>query len=138
MSARLYGMLPAEGIRLSERGRSRPYGSLHRHDGPGVRAEVRLPHVPADAAAGAARSHLPVSIGGRLWNSPGQAYAVPHLSLLAGAGGEQARMEENRALLSRHRQGAADTNRKRQGAGGGDASAVSLHVQMRAVPMRAL
>src|SRR6266496_4071376 len=99
MPAGMYGMLPPEGICVPDAGRSRPDGGLHRYDRRGVREAVRLPQAAADETARSKRRRLPVSGGGPLLDSSRQADAVPHLPVLAGTGGEPARMEEDGALL---------------------------------------
>src|ERR1041385_177082 len=58
LPAGMYGMLPPEGIRLSDGGRPGPDGGICGDDDGGVRAEIRLPHVAPDAAAGAARREV--------------------------------------------------------------------------------
>src|SRR6266567_5566241 len=101
MSAGVHGMLPAEGLRLSDGSRPREDREVRGDVRPGLRAEVRLPHAKSHAPASSTRCELPLSHGWRMFDPPGQADAMPHLSFLAGAGREPARMEENGAVLPR-------------------------------------
>src|SRR5215471_7691753 len=101
---RMYGMLPPEGLRLPHAGRSEPDGGIHGHDLARVRKPICVPHETADAAAGPPRRwNLPVPARRGLFDPSGEADAAPDLSVLAGTGGEPARMEEDGAVLPRDR-----------------------------------
>src|SRR5205085_7590308 len=125
MPTGMYGMLPAAGLCVSDGGGSGADGGVHRHDCRGLREALRLPHGASDAAEGAARGLLPVFRGERLLDPSSQADAVPHIPVLAGAGGKPAGVEEDGALLPWDRAGTADSNRERESASGRDAPPVA-------------
>src|SRR5271165_4603288 len=54
---------------------------------------------------------MPFPARGGLFHSRGEAGAMPRFSILAGASGRQARMEEDRGVLPRDRQGRVGADR---------------------------
>src|SRR5262249_8581763 len=92
LPAWVYYLLPAEGVCLPDRGRHRPRGAVSGDDARAVRAQVRLPHHKSAAPADATRGAVRISAARWVLNPSGQADAVPHLSILAGAGREQKRV----------------------------------------------
>src|SRR5690242_13697197 len=101
MSTRVHGMLHATRLRLADGRGHGARGRVSEDDAARLRAPLRLPHQQAAAAADPARCPVPLFAGWRLLDSSGEADAVPDFSVLAGTGGEPARVEENGALLSR-------------------------------------
>src|SRR5215831_18451925 len=100
--ARLHGVLPAEGVCLRYGGRSGAHRGFSGNAGGAVRAALCLPDQEFVTVADAASYAMPFSAGGRLLDPSGEADAVPHLSVLAGAGGGQTGMAEDRPLVSGH------------------------------------
>src|ERR1035441_2172734 len=130
MPTGLYGLLRTKGVCLPHRGRFGTCGHICGNGGAGLRTQIRLSHGETIAAACAAPGPMPLFARRRLFHSSGKAYPVPHLSLLAGAGREQAGMEEDGPILSGNGSRAADSDRVGGGAGSGDAGSLS-----RAVPL---
>src|SRR5215472_1475073 len=69
-------------------------------------------------------------------DSSRQADTVPALPLLAGVARKQKRVEEDRAVLSRHRQRSADSDRNRACAGRRDAPGLSAALLKRGLAQR--
>src|SRR5438874_1550896 len=129
MSARLYGMLPAAGLRVPHGRRYRASRYVSRNEAKGLRERVRVSNPESHPAAGPARCELSLPRRRGLRNSPCEADAVPDLSVLAGIGREPSSVEEDGArILSGHGEGSADSDRGGPGAGGGDARGVSGYV----------
>src|SRR5450432_2550420 len=118
-------MLRAEGFCLSDRRRSGAGGWIPGDDGEGFRAQVRVPYAQPDAAAGAAGGPLPLFGRGRVRNSSCETDPMPDFPILAGVGGEQARVDEDGAILPGDGEGAADPDCGGEGAGEGDAGGIS-------------
>src|ERR1039458_581899 len=129
MPAGLYGLLRTKGVCLPHRGRFGPGGHICGNDGAGLRTKIRLPHGETITAACAAPGPMLLFARRRLFHSPGQAYPVPHFPLLAGAGGEQAGMEEDGPILSGNGSRAADPDRVGARAGPGDAPSLSRAIR---------
>src|SRR5436190_24389007 len=121
MPARLYSLLRAEGLRLSDGIRPGQHRPLPRHESRRIRAPARVPDGTPDAPENPERSELHVPEGWRVLGSRGQARAMPHIPFLARTARQPPGMEEDGALLPRDGQGPAHSDRGGEGAGARDA-----------------
>src|ERR1035437_9264758 len=77
MPARMYGLLRTAGIRLPDGVRFGACSHVSGDEAQGIREQIRLPHDEPHAPTGAARLAVLFSAGGRLFDSPGEADAMP-------------------------------------------------------------
>src|ERR1035441_4109324 len=128
MPTRMYGMLRAAGLRVPDRNGHCARGGVPGDEAQSVRAEVRVPYAQPAAAADSARGALPLPEGRRWLHRSGKAYAVPRVSVLAGAGEESQGVEEDGEVLPGDRQRAAGADSDHARGGGRDARGASAAI----------